>query len=176
MFVNLKLREAGRMLNIPFGKMVGDHSRYNYSSGRMDDAPYWADRDTERQELEAKFFNPVFYRFCDFARFVLPALAAFKGRYWELKHTWHYDARPSADPVKDATGDEMNLTNVSDDLAGVAARDGTTAEAIIKQRRRTLDLFKRYDVPLPPWATGAQVPARNPAGEPAPMTQEPANA
>jgi capsid protein len=156
-YVNSKLRKIGRAINMPFGKVAGDHSGYNYSSGRMDDAPYWSDRDIERQELQAKVFDPVFYRFCDFARFALPALAAFKGRFWELKHCWHYDARPSSDPEKDARGDELNLTNVADDLYGIAARDGTTVEAILKQRRRTLDLFKKYDIPPPPWAVGVGV-------------------
>jgi capsid protein len=160
-YVDAKLRKIGRCINMPFGKVAGDHSKYNYSSGRMDDAPYWSDREVERQELEVKAFDPVFYQFCNFARFVLPRLAAFQGKFWQLKHCWHYDARPSSDPVKDATGDELNLTNCADDLAGIAARDGTTVEAILKQRRRTLDLFKKYDVPPPPWAVGvAAAPAK----------------
>lgn len=175
MFINLKLREAGRMLNVPFGKMVGDHSRYNYSSGRMDDAPYWGDRETERQEFEGLIVNPVFYKWCTFARFVLPRLAAFKGPLWSLRHTWHYDARPSSDPVKDATGDELNLTNAADTLSAIASRDGTTVEAILKQRRRDLDLFEKHGLPLPPWATGASAPARQ-TGEPTPITKESANA
>lgn len=173
-YVQAKLRKIGRAINMPYGKIAGDHSRYNYSSGRMDDAPYWSDRDIERQEMQAKFFDPVFYKFCDFARFALPALAAFAGRWWELKHAWHYDARPSSDPEKDARGDELNLTNCADDLYGIAARDGTTVEAILQQRRRTLDLFERYNVPLPPWATAAQVPDRVPTAD-APK-EAPANA
>lgn len=172
MFVNMKLREAGRMLNIPFGIMVGDHSRYNYSSGRMDTAPYWGDREIERQEFEARIVDPVFYKFCDFARFALPALAAYKGSFWSLKHSWHYDARPSSDPVKDATGDELNLTNASDTLSAIAARDGTTAEAILQQRRRDLDLFDKYKLPHPPWAMGAPAPARQTSDAPAPAKEE----
>ena len=105
MFVNAKLRECGRCLNVPFGKIAGDHSRYNYSSGRLDDAPYWADRDIERQALEAKVFNPFFHLWARFAADALPALLAFTGKPWELKHSWHYDPRPTSDPVKDATGD-----------------------------------------------------------------------
>lgn len=173
MFVNAKLRECGRCLNVPFGKMAGDHSNYNYSSGRMDDAPYWHDRDIERQELEAKVFDPTFYTFARFAAFTLPALAKFEGKPWELKHAWHYDAKPSSDPVKDATGDESNLTNASDTLSAIAARDGTTARALLMQRRRDADLFAEFDLPLPPWFTGVKpLPAPQQGNEPAPITRE----
>jgi capsid protein len=171
-FVDAKLREAGRCLNVPFGKMAGDHSRYNYSSGRMDDAPYWHDREIERSEMEAKVFRPLFWKWCEFAALTIPRLAAFKGQWWALRHAWHYDAKPSSDPVKDATGDELNLTNGSDTLAGIAARDGTTTDALLRQRRRDLDLFAKYGLPLPPWATGAAAPPRAPAEGPGSRQEE----
>lgn len=170
MFVNAKLREAGRPLNVPFGKMSGDHSSYNYSSGRLDDAPYWHDRDVERQELEAKVFDPVLWRWLDFARFVIPQLAAYQGRWWDLPHCWHYDAKPTSDPVKDATGDDMNLTTGSDTLSAIASRDGTTVSALVKQRARDIQAFKDAGLPLPQWATGMKT-------APAPQTQpQPATA
>jgi len=158
MFVEAKLRECGRPLNVPFGKIAGDHSAYNYSSGRMDDAPYWHDRDVERQEIEAKVSDPLFWKWCDFARFVIPRLAAYQGKFWDLKHVWHYDAKPTSDPVKDATGDELNLTNGSDTLSGIAARDGTTARALLQQRKHDLDLYREYNLSLPPWASGLAAP------------------
>lgn len=166
MFVEAKLRECGRALNVPFGKMAGDHSRYNYSSGRLDDAAYWADRECERQALEAKVFDPLLYKWLDLARFALPALAAFKGRPWELRHGWHYDARPTSDPVKDASGDELNLTNASDTLAGIAARDGTTVEALLDQRKQEMAMFTKRGLPLPPWLAGTTVSARDENGRP----------
>lgn len=175
MFLNAKLREAGRMLNVPFGKMAGDHSKYNYSSGRLDDAAYWTDREIERQELEAKVFDRVFWKFCDFARFALPALAAYRGQFWQIKHTWHYDARPTSDPVKDATGDELNLTNGSDTLAAIAARDGTTEDALIAARAETKRKFEAAGLPLPPWLAGAPKPAPTSA-DTAQQQEAPANA
>jgi lambda family phage portal protein len=154
MFVSAKLREVGRAINMPFGKVAGDHSRYNYSSGRMDDAPYWHDRDIHRQGLEAKVFDPVLYRWFEFAKFALPGLVKYEGAWWKLRHRWQYDARPVFDPVKDASADEINLTNASDTLAAVAARDGVTEEELILARKRTMDLFKRHGLPLPVWLTG----------------------
>lgn len=160
MFVNAKLREIGRCLNVPFGKMAGDHSKYNYSSGRMDDAPYWHDREIERQDLEARVFDPVFWKWCDLARFSIPQLAAFQGQFWSLRHAWHYDARPISDPEKDASADELNLANAADTLAAIAARDGTTVERLLDQRAREKQLFEERGLPLPPWLAGTPAPAR----------------
>lgn len=165
-FVNAKLRECGRCLNMPFGKLAGDHSSYNYSSGRLDDAPYWADRDIERQALEAKIFNPFFYLWCDFARFALPGLAAYKGRWWQLRHAWQYDARPTSDPVKDATGDELNLTNGTDSLADIAAREGLTEDELLDKRAATMAKFQARGLPLPPWLAGTPSVSRVGDGQP----------
>lgn len=166
MFVAAKLRECGRAINMPYGKLAGDHSAYNYSSGRLDDAPYWADRDVERQAIEAKVFDPFFALWCDFARFALPALAAYRGRWWSLLHTWQYDARPTSDPVKDATGDELNLTNATDTLADIAAREGLTEDELLDKRAATRDKFRDRGLPLPPWLAGAPAMARPGDGQP----------
>jgi lambda family phage portal protein len=154
-FVKAKIRECGRAINMPYGKVAGDHSEYNYSSARLDNENYWLDRQTERNALQVKVFDPCFYRWCDFARFAIPHLAAFRGRWWELKHVWHYDARISIDPVKDANGDERNLTNGTDTLAAIAARDGTTVDELLDQRARERDGFIARGLPLPVWLTGA---------------------
>lgn len=166
-FVNAKLRECGAALNIPFGKMVGDHSSYNYSSGRLDDAPYWSDRDVERQGFEAKFLNPFLYRWLSMAVLSAPGLARWRGRWWAVPHAWQYDARPTSDPVKDGNADEINLTNGSDSLANIAARDGTTVESLIDQRKREKELFEAAGLPLPPWLAGVPAPVRTQDGPPA---------
>lgn len=160
MFVNAKLRECGRMLCVPFGKMAGDHSRYNYSSGKLDDNQYWADREVERQSLEAKAFNPFFYRWLEFAKFFIPALAAYQGKYHQLAHVWHYDARPTADAVKDATGDELNLTNGTDSPQAICERDGSVLEQVLDERAEAKRMYEERGLDLPPWLTGGVAPAR----------------
>ena len=165
-FVSAKLRECGRMLCVPFGKMAGDHSRYNYSSGKLDDNQYWADREVERQSLESKAFNPLFVKWLDYARFAIPKLAAYQGKLWQLKHCWHYDARPTADVVKDAKGDELNLTNGTDTPQAICERDGTTLEDVLDQRAAARDMYVDRGLPLPPWLAGQVVPDRpDPAPE-----------
>ena len=105
-----------------------------------------------------------------FAAVAIPELAIRDFKPWQLKHSWHYDARPSSDPVKDATGEELNLSNATDTLYAIAARDGTTFQAILKQRKREIDEFEKLGLPLPLWATGAAAPVRAPQGEPTPVT------
>jgi len=159
-FVNAKLREIGRCMNMPYGKIAGDHSAYNYSSGRLDDAAYWNDRAIERQDFQSRVLDRIFVKFLDFARFAIPALAIRQGSLWTVKHSWHYDARPSSDPVKDATGDDMNLTNGSDTLSAIVSRAGDNLDDVLRQRRRDLDLFKKYDLTPPEWSTGGAAPMR----------------
>lgn len=170
-FVRSKLSEIGRAIDMPYGKIAGDHSEYNFSSGRMDDAPYWSGRTIHRQGLEAKVFSPTFYKWLDFAKHAIPGLIKYEGAWWKLKHRWQYDARPVIDQVKDASADEMNLTNGADTLDAIAARDGVTQEELILSRKRTKELFELHGLPLPAWLTGAPAPIRLPSGDaPAPTS------
>lgn len=173
-FVEAKLREIGRCRNMPFGKVAGDHSRYNYSSSRMDDAPYWHDRDIQRQALEAKIFDPFLYRWFEFAKFHIPGLLKYDGGWWQIAHAWQYDARPSSDPTADATADELNLTNAADTLTSVLTRDGTTLAAVLDARASERDEFVKRNLPLPPWLGGSMAPTRNEKGRP--TAQQPGTA
>lgn len=160
MVVNAKLKEIGRAINMPYGRIAGTFVEHTYSGGRMEEELYWGDRLTERAAMEAKFFNPFLRRWFDFARFAVPGLAAYKGRWWQLRHAWQYDAQPTADPVKDATGDELNLTNGTDTLADIAAREGMTEDELLDKRAATKRKFEERGLPLPPWLAGSPAPAR----------------
>ncbi len=172
MFVTAKLKEIGRCRNMPYGKIAGDHSRYNYSSSRMDDAPYWSDRETQRQGLEAKVFDPFLYRWLAFAKMAIPALQKYDGAFWKLKHKWQYPARPTSDPTADATADELNLTNGADTLTAIAERDGLTRDELLDARKADQDAYITRGLALPPWLAGASAPTRNEKGRP--TAQQPA--
>jgi len=171
-FVRAKLKEAGRCINVPYGRMAGDYTSHTYSGGRLEEELYWGDREIERDSFRAKVLDPWFFMWLDFARFALPALAAFRGKWWELKHAWQYDARPTSDPVKDATGDELNLTNGTDTLADIAAREGLTEDELLDKRAATMQKFQERGLPLPPWLTGTPAAPRPGDGQP----QNPADA
>lgn len=171
-FVKAKLREIGRAVNMPYGRIAGTFVEHTYSGGRMEEELYWGERDIERQAMEAKFFNPFVRRWLDFARFALPQLAAYRGPLTRLPFGWQYDARPTADAVKDATGDELNLTNGTDTLSDIAAREGMTVEELIAKRKRDIEAWKAAGLPLAPWMAGSTAPARVGDGLP----QNPADA
>jgi lambda family phage portal protein len=172
MFVTAKLKEIGRCRNMPYGKMAGDHSRYNYSSSRMDDAPYWNDRDTQRQGLEAKFFDPFLYRWLAFAKMHIPGLQKYDGQFWKLRHKWQYPGKPTSDPTADATADELNLTLGADSLSAIAERDGVTRDELLDARKADQDAFLVRGLALPPWLAGSPAPTRNEKGRP--TAQQPA--
>jgi lambda family phage portal protein len=155
-FMKAKLREAGAALDMPYGKIAGDHSDYNYSSGKLDDAPYWSGRETERDDMEGAVFDPFLFRWLDLAALEIPRLNDYRGRWWKLRHVWQYDARPTADPVKDATGDTLNLSNGTDTLADIAAREGTTEDELLDKRAETLRKFRERDLTPPAWLTGGK--------------------
>lgn len=165
-FVAAKLREIGRCRNMPFGKIAGDHSRYNYSSARMDDAPYWSDRETQRQGLEAKVFDPFLWRWLEFAKFAVPGLLRYDGEWWQVRHKWQYPARPTSDPTSDATADEMNLTNCTDSLSAILERDGATRDEVLDARADDMAAFLERGLPLPPWLAGDPAPTRTDRGRP----------
>jgi lambda family phage portal protein len=171
-FVAAKLREIGRAINMPYGRIAGTFVEHTYSGGRMEEELYWGEREIERQALEAKFFNPFVRRWLDFARFVIPALATFAGSLNRVPFGWQYDPRPSSDPVKDATGDELNLTNGTDTLSDIAAREGLTVEELIAKRKRDIEAWKAAGLPLAPWMVGTPAVARPGDGQP----QNPADA
>ncbi len=172
MFVQAKLKEIGRCRSMPYGKIAGDYSNHNYSSSKAEDAPYWADRDIQRQGLEAKAFDPFLYKWFEFAKFVIPALLKYDGEWWKLTHKWQYPARPTSDPTADATADELNLTNAADTLTAIAERDGVTLGELLDTRANEIAEFTRRGIPLPPWLAGASAPTRNEKGRP--TAQQPA--
>jgi hypothetical protein len=54
----------------------------------------------------------------------------------------------------------LNLTNGSDTLAAIAARDGTTEDALLDARAETKRKFEDRGLPLPAWLTGATATAK----------------
>lgn len=171
-FVKAKLREIGRAINMPYGRIAGTFVEHTYSGGRLEEELYWTDREIERQAMEAKFFNPFVRRWLEFAALVIPALAVYRTAPTRLRFGWQYDPRPTSDPVKDATGDELNLTNGTDTLSDIAAREGLTVDELIGKRKRDVDAWKAAGLPPAPWMVGAAAPARPGDGLP----QNPADA
>lgn len=160
MFVNMILREVGRMLNIPFGVMVGDSSKYNYSSARLDYRGY-EDRLTRlRRQLNIRVLNPLFREFLVALVLQEPKLRTMldSGKF---KHSWRYANRPSIDPYKDAQTEDLRLKNGAVTYAEVYADRGEDWAEAFEQRKREEEKIKELGLKF----GGTEAPTESKPGE-----------
>ena len=123
MFVNMVLREIGRVLDIPFGIVAGDFSKYNYSSARLEVSGYDETKKYDRKQLAIKILNPLHFEWLNEVVRRRPDVEKVirEGKY---KLTWQFTNRPSIDPLKDATVDDMRLKNGTTSYSDVYAFRG----------------------------------------------------
>lgn len=110
MFVNMVLREIGRLLNVPFGIVAGDHSKYNYSSARLDVTGYDENKKYDRKQLCIRVLNPLHYEWLLEVAKRRPDVKR-KLDEGKVSLTWKFTNRPSIDPQKDANVDDIRLKN-----------------------------------------------------------------
>lgn len=141
MFVNCFLRQIGRCLNLPFGVMVGDSSRYNYSSARLDYIGYDAQLQYDRDQLVIRILDPLFDEFIyELALRVPRVMSALVGL--SIPHTWQFTKRPSIDPEKDARTSTERITNGTSNQAIECAKDGNNWEDVQDQRILEMKAWK----------------------------------
>jgi lambda family phage portal protein len=147
-FVKTILREIGRVLDIPYGIIAGDHSSYNYSSARLDVTGYDERMKFDRNQLAIKILNPLFYEFLLEISIRRPdverALATNK-----LRYQWKYTNRPSIDPSKDADVDDIRLRNGSTTLSEVFAARGLDWQEQIEQRSKEKIIISEKGLDIP---------------------------
>lgn len=156
-FVNCILREIGRCLDVPYGIVAGDCTLYNYSSARLDFQAYDLRRDADRQTFAETVLDRIFAEFVREADLIdgllPPGLPA-----GDIPHQWHFDARPSIDPVKDATANASDLANGVTSLVRIARERGADIEDIAREQSQALNVFTRYGLPLPASLGGPMKP------------------
>lgn len=174
-FVNCILREIGRCLDVPYGIVAGDCTLYNYSSARLDFQAYDLRRDADRQTFAETVLDRVFAEWLTEADLVAgllpPGLPA-----GDIPHQWHFDARPSIDPVKDATANEMDLAAGATSLVRIARERGADIEDIAREQSQAMAVFKRYGLPLPASLGGIPRPPATANSQPDPTTEPAADA
>jgi hypothetical protein len=141
MFVNLVLREIGRILDMPFGIISGDSSAYNYSSMRMDVQGYLAQIRFDRHQLRIRGIDPYFKAWIkEFAlrHPIVMQLLADSG----IPHTWHFANRPSVNPKDEADAYNVQLQNNSITLAEIYAERGMDWEEQLEQRAKETKVLK----------------------------------
>ena len=174
-FVNCILREIGRCLDVPYGIVAGDCTLYNYSSARLDFQAYDLRRDGDRSQHAIYVMSRIFLAFLAEARRIPGVLPP--GVPAAVPHDWHFDRRPSIDPVKDATASDMELTQGTTSLVREARARGVDLEDVVREQAAAIAIYKRHGVPLPaslggglmkppalPTAKGDQADDTTPAG------------
>lgn len=135
MFVNLVLREIGRTLDVPFGIVAGDSSKYNYSSAQLDYRGYEERRKYDKKQLSIRIMNLFFKEW-------LLELCKRDPRINRVQETegifysWSFANRPSSDPSRDADAEEKRLSQNSTTLDEVYAARGLDWEEALEQRKK----------------------------------------
>lgn len=150
MFVNMVLREIGRLMDMPFGIVAGDHSRYNYSSARLDVTGYDERKKFERQQLAIKVMNPVVREFLEELALMFPAVrTALIGSKFGIPFGWKFTNRPSIDPKVDAEVDDIRLRNGSTTFSEVYAARGGDWRSAVQQLSQEKDEFFQKNLNFP---------------------------
>lgn len=134
MFVDCVLRQIGRALDIPFGVVAGDSSKYNYSSARLDYTGYDERLKFDRQQLVIRILDRLFAEWVlELARSI-PRVGTVFNALRGIPHTWQFTKRPSIDPEKDARTATEKINNRTSNLAIECAKDGNNWEEVLTQR------------------------------------------
>lgn len=150
MFVNMILREVGRLMDMPFGIVAGDHSRYNYSSARLDVTGYDERKKFEREQFAIKVLNPVFREFLyELALLDSRVRAALIESKWGIPFGWKFTNRPSIDPAKDAQVDDVRLKNGSTTFSEVYAARGLDWRTAVNQIAEEQKIFSEKSLNFP---------------------------
>lgn len=137
MFVWCLLREICRCLNLPLNVALGDSSKSNFSSARLDHLVYRQAVAVEREDCEREVLEPILAEWLDEATRIegllpssLPAVVS------SLPHVWHWPAWEPIDQKVEAEADEIRLRSGSTTLAAIAGEHGADWRELIRQQVR----------------------------------------
>lgn len=173
MFINMILRQIGRSLDLPFGIIAGDSSRYNYSSARLDYQGYDARVGYDREQLQIRILNPLFREWLIEYTVNLTSKDKVRGKYLrnliesnQVSWKWTFTKRPSMDTQKDAQTDSQRLQDNTTTLATVFAEQGLDWEEELEQRQKEFSKIRSLGLDKVPTNDTMNVDNGNPAQVP----------
>lgn len=137
-FVSCILREIGRAVDVPYGVVAGDSSKYNYSSARLDYRGYDDRISLDRKCMTIKQVNPVYLEWLKEFIVVRKDVRRVIERE-DTYHNWRYAGRASIDPLKEARADEVRLKTLTTNLAEIYGDRGKDWEEQLEQRKKESD-------------------------------------
>lgn len=148
-FVDCVLREIGRVLDIPFGIVAGDSSRYNYSSARLDYRGYDDSVSFDRRCLVIRVVDPTFSEWLKEFLVKHKDIATLIRSNNDTYHNWRFSGRAPIDPLKEARADEVRLATLTTTLAEVYGDRGQDWEEALEQRQKEGQKLKDLGIILP---------------------------
>lgn len=147
-FVDCVLREIGRALDIPFGIVAGDSSKYNYSSARLDYRGYDDRVSFDRKCMVIRVVNPVFNEWLkEFLVSRKDILRLIESN--DTYHNWRFSSRAAIDPLKEARADEVRLKTLTKTLAEVYGERGLDWEEELEQREKETKRLRELGITPP---------------------------
>lgn len=135
--------EIARCLNMPANVALGDSSRYNYASGRLDHQTYHGQIGIEREHLERVVLSRVYREWFAAALSSVAALPASVRAILtgdtSIDVRWLWPAREHVDPVKEANAAAIRIEN------GLTTRSVELARAGLDFRETTVRQAEERD-------------------------------
>jgi lambda family phage portal protein len=158
-FKNQILREIGRCLHMPFNKVAGDSSGYNYSSGRLDHQEYYKAIGIDQADMVHWVLEPIFKEWMVETSLSSDLLEDGPRVLSEWKHRWFFDGHGHVDPEKEAHAQERRLANGTTSLAEEGAKEGIDwqerADQVAEELAYYKSLEQKYGIVMPvPGSTG----------------------
>lgn len=139
-FIKAIMREIARCLGVPAVLALGDASRYNYSSGRLDLQAFNRQMEVERRLIiERGGLDPVFENWLTEAAMLDSFLPdGFVELLPDLEWSWRWQGAGHVDRQKEAQGQATELENHTTTLSREYAKQGLDWETELRQRAREL--------------------------------------
>jgi len=149
-FVDEKMGEAGRSVNMPRTVATGNTNNSSYASSRMDFRSFYTNVRTEQEDIASDVLDSILRAFLLEAvllsetRLAMPARKALA----DDAHIWFFEGIEDVDQVKDATARDLNLKNHTTTLALEWARRGYDWETQLRQRAKEIGLMEELGLPM----------------------------
>lgn len=147
--------ELAAAFGLPYSEVTGDFSNENYASSRMGQLGPWSIIANRRQNFVVPLYQAAYSAVIEEAlhsgRVTIPGRGAdFYGpaRSLYLATRWFGPAKPSADPLKEAMADDLELQNGTSTLADVCAERGKDWRDVMEQRAAEIEYAKKLGIPL----------------------------
>ena len=144
------IAEICRPLEIPINVALGDSSRHNYASGRLDWQTWFKSRRVDRSNIEYMVLDRLFAAWLREAMLIegyLPQRLRSVRTDWS--HTWMWDGDEHVDPQKEANAQATRLANLTTTLAEEWQKKGKDWEEQLTQIARERELMGKLGISMP---------------------------